>query len=498
MAKLLTALAELVNITDVKGNLNLAIEHIHYDSRDVRQNSLFICLSGQHVDGHDFAIDAVNKGAVAVLAERDIPELSGVTIILTSDTRIAMQLIAPWFFEFPARSLRVIGITGTNGKTTTTYLLRSILRAAGYRVGVIGTIQTLIDDRVLPVKNTTPDVIDLQRILRMMVDAGLDYVVMEVSSHALALNRVAGCEFDVGIFSNLTQDHLDFHGTIDDYARAKSKLFAMLSLPTSSKHGKTAIINLDDPAATLMLTQAQCPLITYAIDSTAANLKANQLQLTSRGARFAVNGCLEYSIQLNLTGRFNVYNALAAIAAGLAEKIDIDIIAAGLEAIESVPGRFERVDAGQPFTVLVDYAHTPDGLENVLKTARQVAVKRVIVVFGCGGDRDPGKRPIMGKLAAMYADVIIATSDNPRSEDPLAILAAVEQGIHEGLRKGGTYQVIADRGTAIATALKLALPDDVVLIAGKGHETYQILKDRTIDFDDREVVRQVIKEMNHG
>lgn len=496
MAKFLPDLLALLDSFQVKGNQFVTIEHIAYDSRKVVPGSLFICLKGSHADGHDFAAAAVEQGAIAVLAEREIQLPPPATLILVDDARKAMQCIVPCFFDYPSRSMRLIGITGTNGKTTTTYLIRSILRAAGYRVGLIGTIQTMIDEQVLPVKNTTPDVLDLQEILRQMADAKLDYVVMEVSSHALALGRIAGCEFDVGIFSNLTQDHLDFHKTFDQYINAKAKLFDMLSRPDRTKQGKTAVINLDDAAAAVMLQHAACPTITYAINAENADIRAGDIAITSRGASFVIRGKFgEQRLQLKLTGDFNVYNAMAAIGAALAEKVTLPVIVDALEHAASVPGRFELVDAGQPFSVIVDYAHTPDGLENVLQTARRFAHGRVIAVFGCGGDRDRTKRPVMGRLAAQYGELVIATSDNPRSEDPAAILREVEEGIKAGLRPGGSYQVIVDRREAIAKALSLARPDDVVLIAGKGHETYQILNNRVIDFDDREVVRQCIREM---
>ncbi|MDU4959744.1 MAG: UDP-N-acetylmuramoyl-L-alanyl-D-glutamate--2,6-diaminopimelate ligase [Sporomusaceae bacterium] len=496
MAKYLPDLLTILDSFTIRGNQSIQIEHIAYDSRKVLPGSLFICLGGSHVDGHDFAAAAVEKGAVAVLAEREICLPQQAALILVADTRAAMQQIVPRFFDYPSRSLRMIGITGTNGKTTTSYLIRSILRAAGYKVGLIGTIQTMIEEQVLPVKNTTPDVLDLQETLQQMVAAGLDYAVMEVSSHALALGRVAGCEFDVGVFSNLTQDHLDFHKTLDQYAAAKAKLFELLSRPGQNKPGKTAVINLDDAAAGVMISHAACPVISYAINDATAAIKASDIRITAKGASFEVGGSFgRQRLSLKLTGDFNVYNAMAAIGAAIAENVSLSTIVAALENADSVPGRFELVDAGQPFSVVVDYAHTPDGLENVLQTARRFTTGRVIVVFGCGGDRDRSKRPIMGSLAAQYGEVVIATSDNPRSEDPAAILQEVEAGIKAALRPGGVYQVIVDRREAIARALHLAQPEDVVLIAGKGHETYQILKDETIDFDDREVVRQCIREM---
>jgi UDP-N-acetylmuramyl-tripeptide synthetase len=496
MAKYLPDLLALITSAEVKGNPAITIEQIAYDSRKVGPNSLFICLKGSTVDGHDFAGTAVTKGAVAILAEQEVNVPPDVTVIITPNVRLAMQTIVPYFFDYPSRGMRMIGITGTNGKTTTTYLIRSILREAGYRVGLIGTIQTMIGEQVLPVKNTTPDVLDLQDTLRKMADANMDYVVMEVSSHALALGRVAVCEFDVGVFSNLTQDHLDFHQTFENYIQAKAKLFDMLSQSGQAKQGKTAVVNLDAVAADIMLKHADCATITYAIEKQDADIKASQIDISSKGAKFVISGKFgEQGLNLKITGDFNVYNAMAAIGAAMAEKVPLATIVRAIENAKSVPGRFEIVDAGQPFSVIVDYAHTPDGLENVLKTVRQFARRRVIVVFGCGGDRDKTKRPIMGRLAAQYAEVIIATSDNPRSEEPSVILSEIEVGIREAIRPKAHYEVIVDRREAIANALRAAQPEDVVVIAGKGHETYQVLKDKVIDFDDREVVREIIREM---
>ncbi|BBB93266.1 MAG TPA: UDP-N-acetylmuramoyl-L-alanyl-D-glutamate--2,6-diaminopimelate ligase [Methylomusa anaerophila] len=499
MSKQLQKLIELLPDVTVTGSPDRIIESITYDSRRVTPGALFICLTGNKVDGHNYIIDAYDKGAVAVLVEKNFPQtIEGLTVIKVASTRAAMQQIAPYFFDYPGRKLRIIGITGTNGKTTTTYLIRQILMQAGYKVGLIGTIQTIIGEQVLPVKNTTPDVIDLQSILADMVTQGMDYAVMEVSSHALALNRVAGCEFDVGVFTNITQDHLDFHENFDNYIEAKAKLFRSLGSPDSSKYRKTAVINLDDAAGEIMLKSTACSVISYGVEHP-AELMAREIKVKANGASFEIAGSHgRIPLNLKITGMFNVYNVLGAIGAAVAEGIDKAIIMPALESFESVPGRFELVQAGQPYTVIVDYAHTPDGLENVLKTAKQFARNKVLVVFGCGGDRDRTKRPIMGKTAVKYADIIIATSDNPRTENPEDILKDVEVGIKEAMASFGDtkqYEIIVDRRQAIQYALKLAREQDIILIAGKGHETYQILKDRTIDFDDREIAREIIGEM---
>ncbi len=500
MIKTLKQLAGLLPAATIQGRLEQEIRAVAHDSRQVVPGTLFVCLAGVHVDGHDFIDAAVKQGAVAVLVEKDVPAnaFEDITVIKVADTRKAMQVIVPYFFDYPGHKLRMIGVTGTNGKTTTTYLIRSILRQAGHKAGLIGTIQTMIGDQVLPVKNTTPDVIELQSILAEMVDKGMEYVIMEVSSHALALGRVAGCEFDVAVFTNMTQDHLDFHQTFENYIEAKAELFRSLNKADSKKQGKTAVVNLDDPTGKTMAANANCPVISYAVNNMAV-ITADNPAVAATGSSFTIQGPFgAIPLTLSITGMFNVYNVLAATGAALAEKIDPAIIRQALESFSSVPGRFELVQAGQPFTVIVDYAHTPDGLENVLKTAKQFATAKIIVVFGCGGDRDRTKRPIMGKLATVYGDIVLATSDNPRSEEPGKILEDIEVGIKDALasgHSGKSYQVIIDRRQAITQAIQLAGPQDVVLIAGKGHETYQILKDRTIDFDDRQVAREVIREM---
>ena len=496
MAKTLQELISLLPQAKVQGNTDLSIEVIAHDSRQVVPGTLFVCVSGFKTDGHNYIMQAYNQGATAVIVEKTVEDIpQGLTVITVPDTREAIKGITPYFFDYPSRKLRMIGVTGTNGKTTTTYLLKSILQEAGYQVGIIGTIQNSIGNRIVPSKNTTPDVIDLQQLLAEMVESHMDYVVMEVSSHALALERVAGCEFDVGIFTNMTRDHLDFHVTFENYLAAKAKLFESLSAADNQKQNKTAIVNADDEAGTAILDHTACTAITYGIHAD-AGLTAKNADIQATGATFDIVGSFgTMDLTLKITGFFNVYNVLSAVGAALAEGIKPAVIKNALEKFQSVPGRFELVNAGQCFSVIVDYAHTPDGLENILQTAQQIAQKRIIVVFGCGGDRDRTKRPIMGKLAASYGDIVIATSDNPRSEDPDLILAEIEAGIQEGLTTGKLYEKISDRRQAIGRALQLAEKDDIVIIAGKGHEDYQILSDRTISFDDKEVVKEIIREM---
>lgn len=494
MAKLLSQLLASIDTEAVIGRTDIEIQDVSYDSRTVTAGTLFICLDGARVDGHAYAQKAAEAGAVAIVAQKDIEVAEGITVIRVADTRAAMQAIVPSFFDYPSRKLRMIGVTGTNGKTTSTYVLRSILQKAGYRVGVIGTIQIMIEDEIIPINNTTPDVIDLQKILVRMVEANIDYVIMEVSSHALVLNRVAGCDFNVAMFTNLTQDHLDFHKTLEQYALAKADLFARVASPMNCKPNRAAVVNLDDEASKTMLAAAKgVKTITYGINND-ADVRATDITVMGTGTSFKVTGAYgEHDLKLRITGIFNVYNVLGTICAALSENIEWNTIIASLESFTSVAGRFELIDGGQLFPIIVDYAHTPDGLENILKTAKEFTKGRIIVVFGCGGDRDRTKRPIMGRIAAELGDVVIATSDNPRTEDPARILDDVEAGILEVLDDNTQYEKIADRRAAIERAITMAEADDVVMIAGKGHETYQILNTGTIHFDDREVAREVAK-----
>jgi UDP-N-acetylmuramoyl-L-alanyl-D-glutamate--2,6-diaminopimelate ligase/murE/murF fusion protein len=495
MMKRLREIAGCIPGAKVIGEDSIEIRAIAHDSRKVTKGALFVCIAGATVDGHAFVPQAVKNGAVAILTEKDVEVAAGVAILKVNDVQAAIHSMAPYFYDYPSQKMRVIGITGTNGKTTTSYITRAILRNAGYKVGLIGTIQIMIEDDVLPIHNTTPDVLDLQEAMALMAARGMDYVVMEVSSHALAQNRVDGCEFDTAVFTNLTQDHLDYHKTLENYMMAKARLFELISDTKQKKLGKTAVVNIDDAAGKIMLEYADCRHITYAIEK-AADLRAIDIDVLAKGANFAIEGSFgEMKLQLKITGIFNVYNVMSAVGAALAEHIDIGCIKKTLLAFTSVPGRFELVDEGQEFSVIVDYAHTPDGLENILHTARQIAKKRIITVFGCGGDRDRTKRPLMGRIAAELSDIVLATSDNPRSEDPEFILSQVEEGVRNALH-GKPHEKIVDRRAAIFRAVELAEPEDIVVIAGKGHENYQILKDRTIHFDDKEVVREAIRGRN--
>ena len=486
MEKHLSALLALLPEAEVLGATDKVITDVTADSRTVIAGSLFICLKGATVDGHKFLAMAAAKGAIAALIE-DMPENipEGMTLIKVKDTRAAMEIVTPYFLDYPGKKLRMLGLTGTNGKTTTTNILRLILRKAGYKVGLIGTINIMIEDEVTVSHNTTPDVVDLQKTLYKMLQAGCDYCVMEVSSHALVLKRVAGIEFDCGVLTNITQDHLDFHKTMENYRDAKSLLFEHLS--DGNKPNKHAIFNMDDASSSIIKARTKVPVLTfgkaktndvYPLSFTIGAKEMHLLLATPVG---------EMDLNLKITGEFNVYNVMSAVAAMLAEGIKKEVICEVLNGFEGVPGRFQLVEAGQPYTVIVDYAHTPDGLENVLHTAREITKGKLWVVFGCGGDRDAKKRPIMGRLALQLADNIVVTSDNPRSEDPEKILDDICVAFAK-IPEGKELVRIADRREAINYALAKAEAEDVILIAGKGHENYQILKDKTIHFDDREVV----------
>ncbi|AMA72568.1 UDP-N-acetylmuramoyl-L-alanyl-D-glutamate--2,6-diaminopimelate ligase [Aneurinibacillus thermoaerophilus] len=474
------------------GNVKTNITGIEVDSRKVKPGDLFICLPGFTVDGHDFAVKAVERGAVAVLAQREVSV--HVPVVYVPDTKRAMAVLADRFFGHPTQHMKIIGVTGTNGKTTTTYLIERILGEAGHPTGIIGTIEMRLGDEVREVKNTTPEALDLQRAFRWMKDKGAEYAAIEVSSHALDMGRVRGVRFATGVFTNLTQDHLDYHKTMENYLQAKGLLFSQLGNEYDNERMKYAVLNADDPASETFARITPAQIITYGIRN-AADVRARDILITANGTRLTIDTFVgSMTLTLRMIGNFNIYNALAATAACLVEGIPLEQIKATLEKVEGVRGRFERVDAGQDFTVIVDYAHTPDSLENVLKTIREFAEGKVYCIVGCGGDRDRTKRPIMASIAARYADVAVITSDNPRSEDPKAIIDEMVAGlIADGVNEE-RYFTRVDRREAIREAIHRAAPSDVVLIAGKGHETYQILKDKTIHFDDKEEAYQAILE----
>lgn len=493
--KTLKDIISTLDVQQVEGNQNVSIQDITADSRAVKPNSLFIALDGATVDGHNYIDKAVAAGAVAVIVSKPVTVPDDVCVITVADTRQAMMTCVPYFFDYPANRMRMVGVTGTNGKTTTTHMIRHILKAQGHKVGVIGTVHIMIGDTSYPIHNTTPDVVDLQHILHQMVQENVEYCVMEVSSHALALGRVSGVEFDTAVFTNLTQDHLDFHKTFENYLAAKCKLFEQVSAPNQVKDNKGAVINIDDSYGHRVMEKTTAPTITYSTLGK-GTLNASDVHMSTKNSQYTVNYKGEsYPVSMNTTGLFNVYNTLAAIGACLQEGISMEAIDTALKTFSSVPGRFELIEEGQDFAVVVDYAHTPDGLQNILETAKAIKENRIIIVFGCGGDRDATKRPIMGRIAAEYGDKIYVTSDNPRTEDPVQIVKDVEVGVKEALRNGTSYEVIVDRREAINHAIHDAKAGDIVIIAGKGHENYQILKNETIHFDDREEARKALKEI---
>lgn len=476
----------------LQGDPEVEITSVVYDSRRAGPGAVFVALPGTRTDGHDHVAEAAARGAAAVVVERPVAVPGELGVLQVDSTRRALSAIAAAFYGHPSRKLRVIGVTGTNGKTTTTHLIRAILMAQGEKVGLIGTVHNFVGDQELAANLTTPQASDVQGLMARMVQAGCTYVVMEVSSEGLDMHRVDDVEFDVGVFTNLTQDHLNYHGTLEQYREAKLGLFRQLSRP-GTKSGKAAVLNADDPSAVHFRDACAVPIRTYGLEPGAEHT-ARGIVSTPEGTRFRIitpQGDLP--VALRMVGRFNVYNALAAAAVGLLEGVPLDRVRSVLERQAGVAGRMEPVRAGQPFGVFVDYAHSPDGLENVLATARGFTRGRVIAVFGCGGDRDRKKRPSMGRIAAALADHTIITSDNPRSEEPAAIIREIEAGLREALPPGHSYETVVDRTEAIQRAVAAAAPGDVVIIAGKGHETYQIFADRTIHYDDREVARRVIK-----
>ncbi|MFD1018078.1 UDP-N-acetylmuramoyl-L-alanyl-D-glutamate--2,6-diaminopimelate ligase [Thalassobacillus hwangdonensis] len=472
-----------------------AIEHMEItdmtmDSRAVKPGDLFICLPGEHFDGHDFVHQAVGQGAVAVLAERELDV--SVPVIIVPDSHRAMAAVAGSFFGHPTKSLQLIGITGTNGKTSISYLLEEIFQAESKRTGLIGTIQMKINNAVYEVKNTTPDSLFLQRSFHQMQKEQVDTAIMEVSSHALDKGRVHGCDFNVAVFTNLSQDHLDYHESMEDYLHAKSLLFAQLGNSFVLENDKCAVINLDDDAADALIKSTAQPVLTYGIHSNAA-IKAKDIHLHEKGSSFnMVTPYGEAAIESKLMGKFNVYNMLAAAGAALTSGIPITTIKQALENSTGVRGRFEPVMEGQQYGVVVDYAHTPDSLRNVLVTMQEFCRGNVWVVVGCGGDRDRTKRPLMAEVAVKYGDRPIFTSDNPRSEDPEQILDDMVEHLDGG------YQRITNRKEAIETAITNAEPGDMVLIAGKGHETYQEVNGQRFDFDDREVARELLTRLKEN
>ena len=480
----LTELIGMFETTVVYGDDTVEIASITMDSRTVGKGALFFAVRGFTADGNRFIPQAIDKGAVAVMTEDPKPQ-SGIVCVGVKDVRKAMSLVANRFHGEPQNQIVMTGITGTNGKTTTTYLVRAIFRAAGLDCGIIGTISHIVGGETIRAKNTTPEATDIHAYLARMVAAGQEACVMEVSSHALALSRVYGIHYRAAAFLNLTRDHLDFHGDYRNYLDAKSMLFSGLSGDAA------AVINGDDEHADHIASVARDARIIRFGTSVENDIHPVSAVYGLRGTELTLSTPAgEIVCTLHIPGKFNVFNAMAAAGIALGCGIQPEVIAVGLDKAEPVRGRYELIDAGQPFVVVVDYAHTPDALERVLTTARELSKGRIITVFGCGGDRDRGKRPVMGEIVARLADISVITSDNPRTEAPKAIIDDILDGMPESV----VHEIEPNRAKAIARALKLAGPGDTVVIAGKGHEDYQIIGDRTIHFDDAETVRTILEQ----
>lgn len=492
--------APKLTVVSRTGASDVVMTGLSDDSRTVRPGTVFVAVKGEKVDGHRYLDQAVKAGAAALVVQDEIAGVAerGIPVVRVPSTRGALGLLGSAYYEEPAQRLRMVGITGTNGKTTTTYLCRAILQSAGRQVGLIGTVAYEIGNERIPASHTTPGALELQQLLARMLTARMDTAVMEVSSHALALDRTVGCEYDVAVFTNLTQDHLDFHRDLDDYFAAKLRLFTGLTQSGVKGATKRAIINAGDPRAAQIARAVTVPVWTYGIGGQ-ADLRAEDVRMSAAGTTFTlITPMGRATVESQLVGEHNISNTLAAIGVGLHEGLSLETVCRGAAAVSNVPGRFERVQAGQPFTVVVDYAHTEDALVRLLTAAERLKVGRIITLFGCGGDRDRTKRPKMGRAAVAQSDIVILTSDNPRTEDPASILKEVEVGVKEALRSRShvQYRMIADRREAIRAAVQEARPGDMVLIAGKGHEDYQILGTTKHHFDDREEARAAIAALS--
>ena len=485
----LATLLASIPVREIVGPVDRAVENIAYDSRRVQRNGLFVALRGEKSDGHEFVDQAIEKGATVIVAERNPATAGGATTVLVEKTRPVLADLAASFYGFPARKLRMAAVTGTNGKTTTTFLIKHICENAGVRCGLIGTVRYEVADRVLPATRTTPESLDVQELLAQMVNAGCRAAAMEVSSHALAQERTRGLEWNVAVFTNLTQDHLDFHGTMENYFESKALLFTGLA-GQSKKVKPVAVINIDDTYGRQLLDKIarKVAVVTYGMGAR-ADFRASNYRMEFGGTSYQLDARgKSYLVRVPLIGRFNVANSMAALAAANSLGIGLREAVLSLGKSPQVPGRLELVPAKRQFQVFVDYAHTPDALLNVLKTLRELRPARLIVVFGCGGDRDKQKRPLMAEVVDKNADFAIVTSDNPRKEDPESIIAQVEKGF-----RSNHYEKVTDRAQAIARAIELAAPRDMILIAGKGHEAYQEFADHTIPFDDVEAARRAIE-----
>ena len=489
----LKELLQQIDAVRVEGSLDREVAGITYDSRRVTPGMVFVAVPGQNTDGHDFIPNAIERGASAIICERNGFVSQRATKVKVADARAALAQAAAVYYQHPSAKLKVIGVTGTNGKTTVAFMVKEILEAAGIKTGLLGTIRYEIGERVIPAQRTTPEALEIQQMMAQMLRAGCGACVMEVSSHALDQKRVCGIDFDLGIFTNLTQDHLDYHGTMADYYTAKKKLFSLLG--ASAKPGG-AVINIDDAFGERLARETRAEVqLTYGLGE-AATLRATQIQLGRDATRLKIETPEQkFSCQLPLIGRHNVYNALAAVGAALVLKVPVTAIKSALSELRPVPGRLENIAAGQPFGVYVDYAHTDDALRNVLHTLREITSGRLLLAFGCGGSRDTGKRAKMGRVAADLADLTLITSDNPRKESPAEIAAEIAAGFCSVRPEGCRIEL--DRRRAIDELIRQAQPGDLVLIAGKGHETYQEFEDTVVPFDDRIYARETLATLGY-
>ncbi|MBW2631101.1 MAG: UDP-N-acetylmuramoyl-L-alanyl-D-glutamate--2,6-diaminopimelate ligase [Deltaproteobacteria bacterium] len=492
----LSRLLSKVDVLGISGDISGDVSDICYDSRKCREGSIFVAIAGAEFNGHDFVRDAVKKGAGYIVHdEGNIPAEPSAAFIRVKDSRLALGRLGKNFYGNPSRDLCLIGVTGTNGKTTVAYLLESILESAGFCTGVTGTVNYRYKGNLFPASHTTPESLDLHRMLREMVDAGVTHVVMEVSSHAIDLKRIYGCEYDIGIFTNLSREHLDYHHTMEEYFLVKKRFF------TDVPGGRVAVVNGDDPWGVRLLDEIKTPSVTFGVGEL-CDVSSTDFTLSMDGIGANIKGPDGgFWVSSAMVGKFNLYNILAAAATAMSLRIPEEYIRSGIGALETVPGRLERVSKPGESAVFVDYAHTGDALKKVLENLSDFKEGRIITVFGCGGDRDRTKRPVMGKIAATLSDLAIITSDNPRTEDPSKILDEIEMGIGtdsnkyspedmiSGFNEKG-YMIIADRRAAIDLAVSIAGKSDIVLVAGKGHEDYQIIGTRKFPFDDRVVVRE--------
>ena len=488
---LLKQLIKGLPVLGVDGTLDREIAGIVYDSRRVTPGMLFVAIPGAHVDGHDFINTAIDRGASAIICERNGFTSPRATKIKVPDVREALARAAASYYQHPSTKLQVIGVTGTNGKTTVAFMVKEVLEAAGIKTGLLGTVHYEIGQRVIPAARTTPEALEVQQMMAQMLASGCKACVMEVSSHALEQKRVAGVEFDVAIFTNLTQDHLDYHGTMDNYFAAKQKLFTKTM--NGGKRG-AVVINIDDASGVRLEESSDVAVkLTYGI-RTAASIRATKVQLGAEASQFTIETRdKSFACKLPLIGRHNIYNALAATGASLALDIDTPKIQSALNKMQPVPGRLESVSCGQSFTVFVDYAHTDDALHNVLTTLREITKGRLLLLFGCGGNRDAGKRAKMGRVAAELADFTLITSDNPRNEQPEKIAAQIEEGFRSVKKRD--YATELDRKRAIGAIISAAKAGDTVLLAGKGHETYQEFEGTVVPFDDRVYAREALENL---